>query len=690
MSSRHRINRREFLRGAALTLAASAVSACTPAATAVPQTSPTEVPVATTAPTNVPAAPAAATSTSAPAVPAAQYKEAPMLAELVKAGKIPAIADRLPPNPQVIPPVDSIGQYGGTMRVAIANANALFGDPQSVIGTELALRIDRDFKTITGGLFEKWEFNSDATEQILYMRKGLKWSNGDPFTTADCLFDWEDCKLNEELNPAGPPAAYRTGADRTPMKMEAVDDYTLKLTFTVPNPMIVLNQCFYSGAQYSGMFAPKNYGSQYHPKYADKATLDKMVTEAGFEKWIQLFNDKMRVGSTIPAQVGLPGLTSFIRTADDPDHHTYERNPYYWKVDTEGNQLPYIDKVIVNIIADKELLTAKLLAGELDFVGHSSYLKNMELYKKTQTDGTNKIYLWDSTLCAAVIIYPNLTAKDPDINELWNKLEVRQALSLAINRDEINDVVHFGLGTPRQVSLWPSSAYFKEGDDTYFASYDPDQANALMDQAGYTQKDAQGYRLFPSGKRITIAAEYDPEQGDIAPTLELSIQYFQDIGIEFTIKPQNRQLLNERNVANELPILFWQGDIGSDIVFPLASKTMRGDTEGNALGWGRAWEAYMLQKGQFPDVEKEPPDWVKQQYADWDKFYQTLDKAEQVKVMRGVIDRFYENLPCFGTVGVPQALILNAKLNNVPEKGVFGFGTIRAVPVNPEQFFFSA
>lgn len=682
MSSRNHLNRRDFLKAAAMAIAATTVAACTPTPTSAPAA--TAVPAATTVSTK------AAVATAAPTVAVSQYKEAPMLAELVKAGKLPEVAKRLPPTPQVIKPIASAGQYGGTMRVAIANANALFGDPQSVIGTELVLRIDRDFNSIVGGLFEKWEFNKDATVQTLTMRKGLLWSNGDPFTTADCLFDWEDCKLNKDLNPAGPPAAWRTGSARQPMKMEAVDDYTLRLTFSVPNPMVILNQCFYAGAQYGGMFAPKKYASQFHPKYTDPAKVDQMAKDAKFEKWTQLFNDRMLMGSTIPSKVGLPGLTAFVRTADDPDHHTYERNPYYWKVDPDGKQLPYIDKVIISIIADKELLTTKLLSGELDFVGHSSYLKNMELYKKAQTAGTHKIYMWDSTLCSAVILYPNLTVKDKEINELWNKLEVRQAMSVAINRKEINDVVHFGLGTPRQVALWPSSSYFKKGDDTQFATYDAKQANDLMDKAGYTKKDAQSYRLFPSGKRISLAVEFDPEQGDIAPTLELCIQYFKNIGIEFTIKPQNRTLLNQRHLANELPMLFWQGDIGSDIVFPLASKTMRGETEGNALGWGRAWEAWMLQKGQYPDVEQEPPAWVKAQYADWDKFYQTLDQAERVKIMRGVLDRFYENLPCFGTVGVPQAVILNSKLNNVPEKGVFGYGTIRAVPVNPEQFYFKS
>jgi peptide/nickel transport system substrate-binding protein len=168
----------------------------------------------------------------------------------------------------------------------------------------------------------------------------------------------------------------------------------------------------------------------------------------------------------------------------------------------------------------------------------------------------------------------------------------------------------------------------------------------------------------------------------------LCIQYWKDIGVELQIKPLDRNLLNQRFLNNDEPFATWQGDIGSDIVFPISPKIMHGNSEANALGWGRAWEAWMTQKGQFPQLEEEPPDWVKAQYTDWTKFQSTYDEKERIKIMRGLWDRFYDYLPCWGTVGVPQPILVNQALTNIPEKGVFGFGTIRMVPVNPEQFFF--
>ena len=316
------MNRRSFLKATAATVAAALVQACStstpapaPTATSKPAAQPTAAAPAATATTKPAApaatnttAPAAAATATKPAAPAAttaatvaatkpaaavtSFKEAPMLAELVKAGKLPPVEKRLPPAPQVIKPLKEVGQYGGTVRVAIGNVNQLFGDPQAVIGTELGLRIAPDFSTIVGGIFEAWEFNKDATVQTLHLRKGLLWSDGTPMTTADCLFDWEDCKLNKDLNPAGPPAAWRIGKDRTPMKMEALDDYTLKLTFAASAPLIILPEAFYSGCQYGGIFAPKKYGMQFHAKYAEAAKLDALVKEAKFERWQQLFGNQ--------------------------------------------------------------------------------------------------------------------------------------------------------------------------------------------------------------------------------------------------------------------------------------------------------------------------------------------------------------------------------------------------------------
>jgi len=302
--------------------------------------------------------------------------------------------------------------------------------------------------------------------------------------------------------------------------MEKVDDYTLRLTFEKPYPLIVLQETFYAGSQ-GGLWQPKHYLEQFHPGFANEAEIAKLVEEAGFEDWMQLLRDKGKVGSTIPARVGLPGMTAFIRVDDAPDHHTYERNPYYWKVDTAGNQLPYIDETVIFIIDNREVANAKLIAGELDFSGRQADLANMELYQANLESADLKIKMWKSTFPGRTVIVPNLTHKDPQVREFFGNKDARHALSVAINREEINDVVYFGLGEPRQWAAWPESKYYAAGDEGQWAKFDQEEANSLLDQAGYTEKDADGFRLFPDGSRVSWVIQLDIEQADIVDVFEL-------------------------------------------------------------------------------------------------------------------------------------------------------------------------
>lgn len=667
--SKERMDRRTFLKLAAVTSAAVVAQSCMPAAT--PEAPAEEEPEVEAPPADTPAT-------------TEGFGEAPMLAERVTAGELPPVEDRLPPEPRVIEPYEEVGQYGGTVRVSIGNANQLFGDPQGVMGTECILRIDDDFVSITGGLCKSWEFNEDATEQVLYLREGLRWSDGEPFTAEDFRFAWEDCQLNEELNPQGPSSSWTTGEENVPLEMEIIDDYTIKLSFADPYPLIILEEGHYAGAQGS-LWQPKHYLQQFHPSYTEEEDLQQEMEAGEFENWMDLFGNKGRTGSTLPAAVDLPGMTAFIRTADSPDHHTYERNPYYWKVDTAGNQLPYYDKVIVYIIQSPELITTRLISGELDFVGHNSLLKNMELYNENLEAANMRIELWDSTLGSAVLFEPNQTDQDPELRELFQNKNVRFALSMGLDREEINDAIHFGLGEPRQWALWPNSKYYQEGDEKYYAEYDPDRANELLDEAGYDTKDDQGYRLFPSGKRVGWVMMYDPEQGDIPATLELAIPMWKDLGIEIMIKPINRELLNERYAANELHMPTWQGDVASDILWPNSAKAV---IPGRAnVSWCRAWEVWLWEKGQYPELEEEPPDWVKGLKEDLVEFNRTVDEQGRIEIARKMWDTFYEYLPAFGTCGLPQAIVLKQNFRNFPAEGIWGFACIRAVPVHPEQFF---
>jgi peptide/nickel transport system substrate-binding protein len=312
-------------------------------------------------------------------------------------------------------------------------------------------------------------------------------------------------------------------------------------------------------------------------------------------------------------------------------------------------------------------------------------LSNMELYQTNLESAELKIKMWDSVYPGRVVIYPNMSAKDEELREFFMKKNARVALSIGIDRDEINDVVHFGLAEPRQWAMWSNSQYFREGDEKHHAEYDPDKANQLLDEEGYADKDGDGFRLLPSGKRLGWTVEIDPEQGDIPPTMEVVAQQWNDLGIEVKLKPTNRQLLNQLYDQNDLPMTTWEGDI-SDITWPNASRAVIPGRSNHS--WTRPWRLWLWSKGQVPELEEEPPDWVQDQAADFHEFKRTVDPEARIEIAHRMFDRFYEYLPCFSTCGVPQPVVIKKNLTNFPDWGIWGFSVIRAVPAHPEQFFF--
>ena len=411
-----------------------------------------------------------------------------------------------------------------------------------------------------------------------------------------------------------------------------------------------------------------------------------MVEEAGFEDWAQLLRDKGRVGSTIPAQVGLPGMTAFVRVDDAPDHHTYERNPYYWKVDTAGNQLPYIDETLVFIIDNREVANAKLIAGELDFSGRQADLANMELYQANLESANLKIKMWKSTFPGRTVIVPNLTHTDPQVRAFFQNKDVRHALSVAIDREEINDVVYFGLGEPRQWAAWPESRYYQPGDEEQWAQFDPDMAMDLLDQAGYSETDSDGFRLYPDGSRVSWVIQLDTEQADVVDVFELVTEQWRAVGLDPSLRPINRSLLVELVDANEVGMSGWEGDI-SDITWVWNSR-LNHPGHGN-VRWGHAWDLW-LDGDTDNEVAEEPPEEIAWVYTRWQEMIDAVTEEEHVAIARELWDWFYDYLPGFGTVGIPKPIVMKKNLTNFPDDGVWGFSVIRAVPVHPEQFFYKS
>ncbi len=370
-----------------------------------------------------------------------KYGEAPMLAKRVKEGKLPPVDQRLPQEPLVIQPVEKIGKYGGIWHRAWMGRSDSPGP--SRINTERLIRFSRDMTKVVPNLATSWEISNDGKTATFYIRKGMKWSDGEPITADDLVFWYEDMAMNKELSPS-PPALLALKDSLG--KFEKVDDYTVNLRYDYPHGLLINTL---AGPRGHNIVHPKHYLSQFHINYVDKAKLEQMAKEAEFEHWFQLFYDK----NDEWLNTERPSLSPWrVTVAATENPFVMERNPYFWKVDPEGNQLPYIDKIYHALVQSPEIINFKAVAGELDMQFRHILYTNFTLLMENSEQGQYRVLKYLDDFETNMAICFNLNHQDPVMRKIIEDKRFRFAMSLAINRDEINDLAYLGLcGEPRQV-----------------------------------------------------------------------------------------------------------------------------------------------------------------------------------------------------------------------------------------------
>ena len=279
---------------------------------------------------------------------------------------------------------------------------------------------------------------------------------------------------------------------------------------------------------------------QFHEDFQDADKLADMTKEAGFDEWHQLFNNKNR-GCSVIACGEQPTMQRYVRIASNPQSHTLERNAYYWKVDPAGNQLPYIDGVTIHVVQDREVLVLKAIQGEFDLFGQNSALADFPVYQENKEKAGYDVYNWLVTDANQMGIQFNLTIEDPVKREIFRDKRFRIAFSHAIDRDEINEATQCGLATPMQATVHRMTPWFKEEYANAHIEYAPDMANRLLDEMGLEKRDAQGFRLMPDGRRLSVTWEYPPDTHTWGPpVVELVVDYAKDIGLEVLVKADDR------------------------------------------------------------------------------------------------------------------------------------------------------
>jgi peptide/nickel transport system substrate-binding protein len=592
-------------------------------------------------------------------------------------GDLPALEDRLPEEPLVVVPYDEIGHYGGRLTGASIAPEAGNSEWLSVRHVNL-LRFTDDLQTIVPNMAKSYAWNDDYTELTIVLRKGHKWSDGQPFTTDDIVFWYDDIVLNTDLYPTT-PSVWVYGGE--PMQVEAVDDVTVKFKFAAPAPAFTT----LLATTYTHEWAPKHYLMDKMLKYNPNA--DEEAKAEGFESWakrfIPLYYSDWEDANHI---YGLPKLEAWIKVDETPEHQLFVPNPYYYKVDTAGQQLPYIDEVEETYAPDAELIELKLINGEVQYKAQSLNIGSLPLYQQNQDKGNYDIQMAQGASNGRTYVF-NATHKDPVLAQLFSDVRWNRAMSLALNRDEINQALCFGLCQPTQgAPVHRTVSFAKPEWYTRDIEYDPDAANALLDEIGLT-KGADGFRLRPDGKPLIIHLIYAIQWGD--PALhELAKEYWEAIGVRVELKEVSTEAYRAMAASNDHDIQVTNS--GLELEAPLYSNPFRlyppfGDAALEPL-FGGPWADWHNSNGA---QGIEPPDDIKPLWDLTEQWKSSLPGSpEYISLGQQLVQVQIDRAMIIGTVTTtPAVTIVSRTLGNVPQESINAFEYYRTYPYRTDQWF---
>ena len=614
----------------------------------------------------------------------AKYHEAPALDDLVKAGKLPPVEQRLPEQPLVVPVVEKIGEYGGVWRRAFlgpADANNYVRVVYDGLFRFAPNGADIEPKIALGA-----KSSPDFKVWTILLRKGARWSDGSPFTADDILFWYKDVLLNKDLTPSVP--TWMQNKDGSAAKVEKIDDYTVQFTYDRPATLFLTEVANQDGPDQSyAMFLPAHYLKQFHPNYTPMADLDRLAQSSSFKSWNQLFAAKAAPTSN-PDRPTMAAWMPVTRVSDPV--FTIRRNPYYIGVDTAGNQLPYIDEIRFTYFADQQALNLAAIAGDFDMQARHIQMTNYPVLKDHEKDGKYRVMIWPTFGGSDAVVAFNLTyTADPVLGKLLATKDFRIALSYAINRDEIKESVFLGLGEARQAVPAPSHPYFPGKDVAEkYTQFDRDKANKMLDALGLSKRNAQGVRLMENGQPLTVEINVVPAFGAWPDVGQLVAKDWQAVGVNAVVQIRERALAFSMRAANQLQIEIWNEDTTA-YPFTGGSKLDPRNAPGQTLTLGPLFYKWLTTNGKEGVEPTEP----------LKRVMQLIDTARseghdgQVKAAKELFTIWADNVFEIGTVGltpmVQGVVVVSTKMHNVPTE--LGNDWPLRTPGNArtEQFFFT-
>ncbi|MEM7018408.1 MAG: ABC transporter substrate-binding protein [Pseudomonadota bacterium] len=591
-----------------------------------------------------------------------QFSQSPYLDKY----DLPPVEDRLPDDPVVVTPLKELGKYGGTVRTT---RNEWLTYPN----VEPPITISADMRTLLPNFAKSWEISEDGRHLTVHLRRGIKWSDGYPLNSGDLSYVFNDLWLNKEYAPV--TSRYIRGG-----KAIEVDPLTIRYEFAMPNPLFVNFL-----AQYGNFLtAPRHYYQQFHPDYVDRDALNKKLKEMGFISWMAFYNASRRF--QIEESLNAPTLDAFRIVSWTPMMMKYERNPYYFKVDPQGRQLPYVDKLESKIVQNKEVITAMASTGQLDFSAFELRTQDIPLLKLGERTGKINVNIWQRLHSSDVVIQPNYNFKhDERLRKVYWDFRFRRALSIAINREEMNDIIYFGYGTPRQVTAHPTSIYFEPEFATAHTEYDPDTARALLDEVGLKDLDGDGLREYPDGKPFTITLEYIDFETPKGISMELVSHYWREVGIDLRLKLVDGNLQAARAVGGEMQMTIWHADRVTDILLAFQPDWW----VPRRVGWDMMmWNDWSRWHNTHGKMGEKPPPIMLQLQAWADEIRATMDEERRIELVKKMLAANAENLWTIGTVGLaPHPVVTSKRLRGMPKKGIWGWDNRWTLSYHPATWY---
>ena len=582
-----------------------------------------------------------------------------------------------PEEPRVLTDIPELGKPGGTLRSMVGRARDtrlffVFGHAR-LIGYDLQLNLVPD-------ILESYEVE-EGRVFTLHLRRGHRWSDGEPFTSEDFRFWWEDVANNPAVQPSGPEVQLLAGGEAP--RVEILDERTVRYSWSRPNPLFLPALAATTSVE---IYRPAHYLKQFHERYADPATLDRLIKETKSRDWAQLFLRKDR-----HEQFDNPDMPTLQpwRPTTAPPAQRFEavRNEYYHRVDSKGQQLPYFDRFVLDVV-DPKLIPIKTGAGETDLQFRHLFFKDYTFLKDSQSRSGMRPLLWPEGRGAHLALFPNLNAKDPVWRGLFRDRRFREALSLALDRELLIQFLYVGLANPSNNSIIPQSPLYENAFGERCIAYDVERANALLDELGLDKRDSRGVRLLPDGRRMEITVETPGEDTEQVDVLELVRDQWADIGFVIHAKPSDRETLRNRLFAGEaLMTIFY----GIDNGMPTASmppKDFAPTSQADQPQWPKWGQHYETKgtAGEAPDLPEAQR--LLELFRQWQE---TFAPDRQAAIWHEMLDLYTSQ--CF-TLGlmqeVRQPIAMREKLRNLPEEAVFNWEPQGQIGLyRPDTFFYA-